>query len=288
MGSTSRIGHRGGLGGGRCRRGRSSVPAPPWPADAATFAASALLIQFGVRSRPATAAAAGAERPREPAAAAEGGHPAGLRRPGAAHAAGTRLAGGLLRGARGPGRPVRGAARGRGGRGGPAHRRLAARRGRVDPVVHPEDRPADPAALDGADGGARLRNPRGAVASPGPDRARWHCSRCPTAFTMYQIAANTAFVERIPNEKRGQAFGLANAGLVVGQGVAFAIAGAAAEVVPPSTVVALSGGIGAVIACWPGAPLAGNVTRRRPSHCEASWPRGLAYQAKAPIPSGSL
>jgi len=30
---------------------------------------------------------------------------------------------------------------------------------------------------------------------------------------------------------------------VVGQGVAFAIAGAAAEVVPPSTVVALSGGI---------------------------------------------
>ena len=44
-------------------------------------------------------------------------------------------------------------------------------------------------------------------------------------------------------------FGLANAGLVVGQGAAFALAGAAAEVVPPSTVVALSGGIGAVIAC---------------------------------------
>ena len=47
-------------------------------------------------------------------------------------------------------------------------------------------------------------------------------------FTMYQIAANTAFVERIPNEKRGQAFGLANAGLIVGQGMAFALAGAAA------------------------------------------------------------
>jgi Major Facilitator Superfamily len=69
------------------------------------------------------------------------------------------------------------------------------------------------------------------------------------SFAMYQVAANTAFVERIPNEKRGQAFGLANAGLVVGQGVAFAVAGAAAEVVPPSTVVALSGGIGALIAC---------------------------------------
>ena len=69
------------------------------------------------------------------------------------------------------------------------------------------------------------------------------------SFAMYQIAANTAFVERIPNEKRGQAFGLANAGLIVGQGLAFAVAGAAAEVVPPSTVVALSGGIGALIAC---------------------------------------
>jgi predicted MFS family arabinose efflux permease len=68
-------------------------------------------------------------------------------------------------------------------------------------------------------------------------------------LAMYQIAANTAFVERIPNERRGQAFGLANAGLMVGQGVAFAIAGAAAEVVPPSTVVALSGGLGALIAC---------------------------------------
>ena len=68
------------------------------------------------------------------------------------------------------------------------------------------------------------------------------------SFSMYQVAANTAFVERIPNSKRGQAFGLATAGLIVGQGIAFAAAGAAVEVVPPSTVVALSGGIGALIA----------------------------------------
>lgn len=68
-------------------------------------------------------------------------------------------------------------------------------------------------------------------------------------FTVYQIAANTAFVERVPNERRAQAFGLANAGLVVGQGVALTIAGAVAEVVPPSTVVALAGGLGAIIAC---------------------------------------
>jgi MFS family permease len=69
------------------------------------------------------------------------------------------------------------------------------------------------------------------------------------AFGMYQIAANTAFVERLPNERRAQAFGLANAGLVVGQGLGFLLAGAAAEVVPPSTVIALGGGLGALAAC---------------------------------------
>jgi predicted MFS family arabinose efflux permease len=69
------------------------------------------------------------------------------------------------------------------------------------------------------------------------------------SFVAYQVAANTAFVERVPNERRAQAFGLANAGLAVGQGLGFALAGAAAEVVPPSTVVALSGGLGAIAAC---------------------------------------
>jgi predicted MFS family arabinose efflux permease len=107
------------------------------------------------------------------------------------------------------------------------------------------------------------------------------------SFAMYQIAANTAFVDRIPNEKRGQAFGLANAGLVVGQGLGFALAGAAAEVVPPSTVVALSGGIGAVIACglafrWRGmSPAVGRHTARHLGR-EASLSR------RTPIQSGSL
>jgi predicted MFS family arabinose efflux permease len=107
------------------------------------------------------------------------------------------------------------------------------------------------------------------------------------SFAMYQLAANTAFVELIPNEKRGQAFGLANAGLAVGQGVAFALAGAAAEVVPPSTVVALSGGIGALIACgltfrWRGmSPAVGRHTARHLGR-EASLTR------QTPIRSGSL
>jgi hypothetical protein len=68
------------------------------------------------------------------------------------------------------------------------------------------------------------------------------------AFATYQVAANTEFVARVPNERRAQAFGLANAGLIVGQGVAFALAGAAAQVLTPATVVALGGGLGAVAA----------------------------------------
>ena len=87
-------------------------------------------------------------------------------------------------------------------------------------------------------------------------------------FSIYQVAANTAFAERVPNAHRGQAFGLANAGLVVGQGLAYLAAGAAAEVVPPSTVIALAGGLGALIACglalrWRGmSPAVGRHTAR--------------------------
>jgi len=68
------------------------------------------------------------------------------------------------------------------------------------------------------------------------------------AFGVYQIAANTAFVVRVPNEQRAQAFGLANMGVIVGQGAAFVAAGAAAEVVSPAVVIAIGGAIGAVIA----------------------------------------
>jgi MFS family permease len=66
------------------------------------------------------------------------------------------------------------------------------------------------------------------------------------AFGVYQIAANTAFVARVPNERRAQAFGIANMGVIVGQGAAFVAAGAAAEIFSPATVVAVGGGIGAV------------------------------------------
>ena len=68
-------------------------------------------------------------------------------------------------------------------------------------------------------------------------------------FGVYQIAANTAFVIRVPKERRAQAFGIANMGVIVGQGAAFVAAGAVAEVVSPAAVIAVGGALGAVIAC---------------------------------------
>jgi MFS family permease len=68
------------------------------------------------------------------------------------------------------------------------------------------------------------------------------------AAGSHQIAINTAFVARVPDDRRAQAFGIAGMGLVVAQGAAFVAAGAAAEVVCPAVVVAVWGGVGAVAA----------------------------------------
>jgi hypothetical protein len=64
----------------------------------------------------------------------------------------------------------------------------------------------------------------------------------------YQIAANTAFVARVPDGRRAQAFGIASMGVVVGQGAGFVAAGAAAELMSPAAVTAVAGGIGTVAA----------------------------------------
>ncbi len=67
------------------------------------------------------------------------------------------------------------------------------------------------------------------------------------AFGAYQIAANTAFVVRVPDERRAQAFGIASMGVIVGQGAGFVAAGAAAGVVTPAVVIAAGGGAGPVV-----------------------------------------
>jgi MFS family permease len=69
-----------------------------------------------------------------------------------------------------------------------------------------------------------------------------------TACSAYQLAANAAFVTAVPASWRGQAFGLAQGGINVGQSAWFAAAGAAALVVSPPVVIAVSGLVGAAAA----------------------------------------
>jgi predicted MFS family arabinose efflux permease len=97
------------------------------------------------------------------------------------------------------------------------------------------------------------------------------------AFGVYQVAANTAFVVRVPPQRRAQAFGIANMGVIVGQGAAYVAAGAVAEVVTPAAVIAVAGGLGAVIAFvltlrWRhvSPPGGRHAASRRPGYAEAS------------------
>jgi len=66
----------------------------------------------------------------------------------------------------------------------------------------------------------------------------------------YQVAANAAFIAATPDSRRGQAYGLANAGLMISQGVVYVIAGAAVALATPAVVVAGGGAVGAAAACW--------------------------------------
>ncbi|MGN9843977.1 MFS transporter [Nonomuraea sp. H19] len=57
----------------------------------------------------------------------------------------------------------------------------------------------------------------------------------------YQLAANAAFVQCVPAERRAQAFGLVQSGLMAVQGIGILVGGFAAERLGPEPVVALSG-----------------------------------------------
>jgi MFS family permease len=83
-------------------------------------------------------------------------------------------------------------------------------------------------------------------------------------LAAYQIAANAAFVLASPDDRRGQAYAIANGGMNLGQGLLYVLAGVAASVATPAVVVAGSGLIGAALALWllldwrRAAPAAGN------------------------------
>ncbi len=68
------------------------------------------------------------------------------------------------------------------------------------------------------------------------------------ACASYQLAANAVFVTATPQERRSQAFGLAQGGMSLGQGTAMILAGAAAQQHAPARVIAVFGAVGAVAA----------------------------------------
>ncbi len=68
------------------------------------------------------------------------------------------------------------------------------------------------------------------------------------AFGCYQVAASAAFITAAPRAQRAQAFGVAEAGIALGQGAAMVIAGAMAQLISPSAVIAVSGALGVVAA----------------------------------------
>jgi MFS family permease len=67
-------------------------------------------------------------------------------------------------------------------------------------------------------------------------------------FSAYNLTANAAFVRAVPDARRGQALGIVQSGMAVGQGLGFLIAGAAAEKFDLLTVVAFGGIVTSVAA----------------------------------------
>ena len=82
----------------------------------------------------------------------------------------------------------------------------------------------------------------------------------------YQLAANAAFVSAAPNERRSQAFGLAQGGMSLGQGTVLILAGAAAQHHAPARVIAVCGAVGAVLALAITASWARDHSRRMARH----------------------
>ena len=68
------------------------------------------------------------------------------------------------------------------------------------------------------------------------------------AFAAFQLAANAAFVAAAPPERRSEAFGLAQGGMSLGQGLLMVLAGAAVALWPPHLVIACFGAAGTVAA----------------------------------------
>jgi len=106
-------------------------------------------------------------------------------------------------------------------------------------------------------------------------------------FACFQLAAAAAFVSAAPPDRRSQAFGLAQGGMSLGQGVVMVLAGAAAEHVAPGVVVTVCGAAGAVAALF--ITFEGSRQRRRSAAARAAAKATptAAPTASAPAVPGS-
>ncbi|MEV4582129.1 MFS transporter [Nonomuraea jabiensis] len=69
-----------------------------------------------------------------------------------------------------------------------------------------------------------------------------------TAGLSYQLGLQRRFVESVPEEVRGQAFGLQSSGLMTGQAAGAALVGALGELITPGAAIAVAGGAGILVA----------------------------------------
>lgn len=70
---------------------------------------------------------------------------------------------------------------------------------------------------------------------------------CSAAGLAYQLGLQRPFLEAVPEQVRGQAYGLQSAGLMTGQAAGAALVGAVGEVTGPGTAIAVAGAVGVLV-----------------------------------------
>jgi predicted MFS family arabinose efflux permease len=91
-------------------------------------------------------------------------------------------------------------------------------------------------------------------------------------FDCFQVAASAAFLSAAPERQRSQIFGLAQAGMSLGQGAAMILAGLIAQRHSPSTAIAVVGAFGAIVAVIVAADQAPWRVPRFPAGRPSKWP----------------
>lgn len=107
------------------------------------------------------------------------------------------------------------------------------------------------------------------------------------ALSSYQLLANVMFAQALPVEVRGRAFAFARAVIIAAQGFGLLVAGVVADVVGPSTTIALAGLVGVAAAPYFAAGLRGGGAGRHRRAPESWAPAGIAPLADSSSrPSG--